>query len=91
MRQFRDAPKRPINLSLNAEVLEAAKALGINISQTVDELLMQEVLRRDRERWNEDNKDAIAAYNARIEREGTFSQRIRQHLAEVADAEGNTR
>ena len=48
MRRFRDAPKRPINLSLNAEVLEAAKALGINISQTVDELLTQEVLRRDR-------------------------------------------
>ena len=91
MRQFRDAPKRPINLSLNAEVLEAAKALGINISQTVDELLTQEVFRRDRERWNEDNKHAIQAYNARIEREGTFSQRIRQHLAEAAETESNAR
>lgn len=42
----------------------------MNLSQTVDELLAEEVKRRYWARWNEDNKEAIAAYNARIEREG---------------------
>ena len=65
-----DLAKRPINLSLTSKVLDAARELGMNVSQTVDELLTEEVKRRYWARWNEDNKDAIAAYNARIEREG---------------------
>ena len=81
MRQTEAAPKRAINLSLNAQVLANAKDLGMNISQTVDELLTQEVERRRLALWNEENRDAIEQYNARIEREGTFTQRIRQHLS----------
>jgi antitoxin CcdA len=64
------SPKRPTNLSLNAKVLDMARELGMNLSQTVDALLAQEVQRRYWERWNEQNKDAIDAYNRRIEREG---------------------
>jgi antitoxin CcdA len=70
MLRFDDAPKRPTNLSLNAKVLDAARELGMNLSQTVDALLADEVRKRYWERWNEDNKEAIAHYNARIEREG---------------------
>jgi antitoxin CcdA len=70
MLRFDDAPKRPTNLSLNAKVLDAARELGMNLSQTVDALLADEVRRRYWERWNEQNKDAIAHYNQRIEREG---------------------
>jgi len=70
VRNFDKSPKRPTNLSLNAKVLDMARELGMNVSQTVDTLLAQEVQRRYWERWNEQNKDAIAAYNERIEREG---------------------
>ncbi len=91
MHSFQNAPKRAINLSLNAEVLETAKAMGMNISQTVDELLTREVVQRSLQQWNDDNREAIAAYNARIEREGTFSQRIRKHLAEAAAADTSLR
>ena len=70
MLNFDKSPKRPTNLSLNAKVLDMARELGMNVSQTVDTLLAQEVRRRYWERWNEQNKDAIAAYNERIEREG---------------------
>ncbi len=80
MRQFRDAPKRAINLSLNSAVLEMAKELGLNISQTVDELLKQEVERVYWIRWNEDNKDAITQYNARIARDGMFSDKYRSFM-----------
>jgi antitoxin CcdA len=77
MLRFDDAPKRPTNLSLNSKVLDLAKELGINLSQTVDALLEEEVRRRLRERWLERNRAAIEAYNARIEKEGTFAQRWR--------------
>ncbi|WP_374435664.1 type II toxin-antitoxin system CcdA family antitoxin [Inhella sp.] len=77
MLRFDDAPKRATNLSLNAKVLDAAKELGMNISATVDELLAAEVRRRYWERWNEDNREAIADYNARIEREGLPLTRYR--------------
>ncbi len=70
MLRFDDAPKKATNLSLNSKVLEAARELGMNVSQTVDELLAAEVRRRYWERWNEENKEAIAEYNARIAREG---------------------
>ena len=70
MRTSVTAPKRPVNLSINARTLELAKELGMNISQTVDTLLADEVKRRYWEQWNERNKDAIDAYNARIAKEG---------------------
>ena len=70
MLRFEDSPKRATNLSLNAKVLEMARELGMNISQTVDTLLAEEVRKRYFERWNVDNAEAIAHYNARIEREG---------------------
>ena len=62
--------KRAVNLSLNAKVLDTARELGLNISATVDALLAEEVKKRYWERWNEDNKEAIAHYNARIAKEG---------------------
>ncbi|HSW08659.1 type II toxin-antitoxin system CcdA family antitoxin [Aquabacterium sp.] len=70
MPHFEDSPKRATNLSLNAKVLDLARELGMNLSQTVDALLAEEVRKRYWARWNEDNKEAIAAYNARIEQEG---------------------
>lgn len=70
MRTAADSPKRPVNLSINARTLELARELGMNISQTVDTLLADEVKRRYWEQWNERNKGAIDAYNARIAKEG---------------------
>ena len=80
MRSIRQAPKRAINLSLNSKVLDLARELEINISQTVDALLTEEVLRLYWQRWNETNAKAIEEYNARIEREGCFSDRWRTFM-----------
>ena len=70
MLRFDAAPKRATNLTLNSKVLDLARELGMNLSQTVDALLAEEVRRRYWERWNADNKGAIDAYNERIERDG---------------------
>jgi antitoxin CcdA len=70
MLKFNDAPKKATNLSLNSKVLEMARELGMNVSQTVDELLADEVRRRYWSRWNEENQGAVDEYNARIARDG---------------------
>ncbi len=70
MLRFEESTKRPTNLSLNVKVLEMARELGMNLSQTVDALLAEEVRKRYFERWNVENAEAIAHYSARIEREG---------------------
>jgi antitoxin CcdA len=85
MLRFDDAPKKPTNLSLNSKVLEMARELGMNISQTVDTLLAEEVKRRYWERWSEENKSAISEYNERVAREGLPLARYRSFGGSLGD------
>jgi antitoxin CcdA len=85
MRSVRNAPKRAINLNLNSKVLDMAREMGLNISQTVDALLTEEVLRRYWQNWQHDNAEAIAHYNERIAREGLFSDRYRTFMKPRTD------
>ena len=62
--------KRPVNLSLNAQVLEAAKALKINISQECDTHLREVVRARQAQLWRQRHADFVAAYNRTLEAEG---------------------
>ena len=62
--------KKATNITLSADVLAEAKALGINISQACDQYL-RELVRGERERrWQQEHADFIAAYNQTVEREG---------------------
>lgn len=70
MLRFDNSPKKPTNLSLNSKVLEMAREMGMNVSQTVDTLLAAEVRRRYWAQWNAENKEAVAEYNARLARDG---------------------
>ncbi len=66
----RPLAKRATNLSLSADVLDAAKALQINVSQVCDSYLREVVRRELASRWRTEHADFIAAYNASIETEG---------------------
>lgn len=83
MLDFSESAKRATNLTLNAEMLDLARELNINLSATVDRLLAEEIRRQYRERWLERNHDAIAEYNARIEREGSFADRYRNFMRDA--------
>jgi antitoxin CcdA len=67
------SPKRATNLSIRADLLAEAKALNINLSQAFESYLTELVRTRKREQWLAENREAIDAYNQRIEREGVFS------------------
>lgn len=69
--------KRAANVSVNQGLLEDAKALDINLSATLERALEAEVRARKRERWLEENREAIDAYNERIERDGVWSDGLR--------------
>jgi len=85
MLRFDNAPKKATNLSLNSKVLEMARELGLNVSQTVDGLLAAEVKRLYWEKWAEENKAGMAAYNARIAKEGLPLAKYRSFARSLGD------
>ena len=69
-RPLTQSPKRATNLTLSADVLEAARRLNLNVSQICDSYL-RGVVRKELERsWREEHAEFIAAYNACIDAEG---------------------
>ncbi len=62
--------KRAANLSLSVDVLEAAKALNLNVSQLCDAHLREVVRQEQERRWRADHAEFVAAYNATVEAEG---------------------
>jgi antitoxin CcdA len=71
------AGKRAANLSVNAELLEQARALEINLSATLERALTEEVRARKRQQWLEENREAIAAYTAHVREHGIWSDGLR--------------
>lgn len=69
--------KRATNVSVNQGLLEAAKALDINLSATLEKALEVEVRARKREQWLAENREAIAAYNEHIREHGIWSDGVR--------------
>jgi antitoxin CcdA len=62
--------KRATNLSLSADVLDAAKQMKINVSQVCDSHLREVVRKEQERRWREEHSDFIHIYNATIKAEG---------------------
>lgn len=72
------APKKSANLSINADLLQQAKQLNINLSQTLEQHLSEIVRQAQREQWRAENKDALDEYNRRIESCGVFGDGLRR-------------
>lgn len=59
-----------VNLTLDAEVAEAARALGLNMSRLAEQAIA-EATKAERNRvWREENRAAHAAYAEELAREG---------------------
>jgi antitoxin CcdA len=66
------APKVATNLSARADIVRAAKELGLNLSEVFESAVAEAIRRRRQELWLEENREAIDSYNARVERDGVF-------------------
>ena len=72
------APKKPVNLTANADLLRNAKGVGMNLSQTFEDAVLAKLKTILEEQWLAENKNAIAAYNSRIEKDGVFAANKRR-------------
>jgi antitoxin CcdA len=69
----RKAPKQAANLSINSDLLKAARDSGVNLSAVMEEALIYKVVAAKREAWVRDNADAIASYNEFVTENGVYS------------------
>ncbi|EGG99321.1 Acetoacetyl-CoA synthase [gamma proteobacterium IMCC2047] len=72
-----DAPKKAANLSINSDLLSKSKALNINLSATLEQVLRDKLAEKEAENWQKENKRAIQAYNDMVEEHGLFSDEHR--------------
>jgi antitoxin CcdA len=69
--------KRAVNLFVDSELLDEAKRLGINVSETLEGRLRNIVRAEQQKRWLEENRDAFASINAFIDSHGLLASRLR--------------
>ncbi|EPC02731.1 hypothetical protein L861_10320 [Litchfieldella anticariensis FP35 = DSM 16096] len=72
------APKKPTNVSINSDLLEKARSLGINLSASLESILAEQVRAEQRTQWQQENTGAIQAYNQFVEENGTFGDSARK-------------
>jgi len=84
-RQFRDtaaksgkaALKRAVNVSVDANILDMAKAMNINLSQTLEDALRKRTQDERDRRFQDEHREAIEAHNRFIEKNGIWSKKYR--------------
>jgi antitoxin CcdA len=62
--------RRATSMTLDANLLDEARALGINLSRAAEEGITAQVRAERARRWKEENKEAIAEYNRWIAENG---------------------
>jgi antitoxin CcdA len=70
-----DAPKRPVNMSLNEDLVRKAREITDNLSEQVEKLLADYVLVEQKRRADEEARldAAVSAWNEFNDRFGSFA------------------
>jgi antitoxin CcdA len=70
--------KRAANLSIDADLLEQARSLDINLSATFEASLREAVRKRKAAAWLEENRAALQSSNEWVEKNGLPLAQYRQ-------------
>ena len=73
-----DERRRPVNLTLRADIVAAAKRHGINVSQVAEQAVIAALREAEQAAWRQENAGAIEAHNERIEQAGLFNEGLRR-------------
>ena len=73
--------KQRANVTVDGKLLLEAKALGINLSETLEASLRARVKEEAARRWQEENRSALESLKQCVDEHGTFAE---QSLAEDA-------
>ena len=71
------ADRRSTSLTLDRDLLDQAKELGVNISRAAEAGVLAAVKAERARRWKVDNAEAVAAYNKWIEENGIPNASVR--------------
>jgi antitoxin CcdA len=69
--------KRAVNVSVDAGILDLAKGMNINLSQTLEDALHKRTQDERDRRFQDEHRDAIEAHNRFIEKNGIWSKKYR--------------
>jgi antitoxin CcdA len=69
--------KKAVNVSIQSELLDAARTEDINLSATLEAALVDQLRIRRRDRWRTENEAAIEAYNRDVDQNGSFGDHAR--------------
>lgn len=69
--------KRAVNLSIDASLLEEAKAAGMNLSAVLEKALAEELKEHRWRTWRETNRTSIEGVNRYVAKTGLLSDRYR--------------
>ena len=73
MIRTRQSKKRAVNLFVDVELLDEARRMNVNISETLEQRLRGLIRAEQERRWLEENQEAIAQYNRRVAEHGLLS------------------
>jgi antitoxin CcdA len=69
--------KKAVNVSISADLLQAARNSELNLSATLEAAVEHELRQLRKREWLEQNESAIQAYNREVEEQGAFSDGLR--------------
>jgi antitoxin CcdA len=69
--------KKAVNVSIQSELLDAARAEDINLSATLEAALTDQLRIRRRDKWRTENAAAMEAYNRDVDENGSFGDHTR--------------
>lgn len=72
--------RKAVNVSVRADLLAEARAAKLNLSRTLDAALRLELKAQREARWRAENAEAIAAYNAHVEKHGLWCDETRDAI-----------
>jgi antitoxin CcdA len=62
--------RRPANLSIDGELLDAAKELDVNVSRAAEAGIEEAVRKARGEKWLEENREALESSNEYVRKHG---------------------
>lgn len=65
------------NVSVQATLVDRARAQKLNLSEILERALIAELAKTERARWLDENRTAIEEYNKRITEDGAFGDEWR--------------
>jgi len=70
VRESSSPSRRPTNVSLDAKLVDEAKALGLNLSRACELGLAGQIAEEKRRRWRIENAAALSSSNAYVDENG---------------------